>query len=241
MRHIDYSFAGPAQNLAYDELLLDHAETSSGGECLRFWESAMPFVVLGVGQAWREEVRADECRADGVPILRRCSAGGCVLQGSGCLNYSLVLDQTARPGTASIRGSYAAILGALARAFQARGQVMTCAGTSDLAIDEHKCSGNAQRRRKRFILHHGTILYNTDLSLFTKYLREPTDRPEYRGSRAHREFVVNLPITAAVIRDAVLEAFNLRSPATTPDVDEISAVEHLVATKYALDSWNLRR
>ncbi|MEK7794693.1 MAG: lipoate--protein ligase family protein, partial [Candidatus Hydrogenedentota bacterium] len=218
----------------------DRAERG-GGECLRFWESPVTFVVLGVGQAWRDEVRADECHADGVPIHRRCSAGGCVLQGPGCLNYSLVLDQTARPEVASIRDSYGWILGALARAFQARGQAMACAGTSDLAVDGRKCSGNAQRRRKRFVLHHGTILYNADLALFAKYLREPTDRPEYRGQRAHDQFVANLPITAAAVRDAVLEAFNLRSAAATPDADEISFVEHLVSTKYALDSWNFRR
>lgn len=241
MRHIDHSFAGPAQNLAYDESLLDRAERRVGGECLRFWESAMPFVVLGTGQAWRGEVRVDECRADGVPILRRCSAGGCVLQGSGCLNYSLVLDQTARPEIASIRDSYGWILGALTHAFQARGHALTCAGTSDLTIDGRKCSGNAQRRRKRCILHHGTLLYNADLSLFAKYLREPTDRPQYRGQRAHDQFVANLPLTASAVRDVVLEAFNLRSAATTPNADEVHGVEHLVSTKYALDSWNFRR
>ena len=93
MRLLDCSFQEPAMNLALDEVLLNDAEEGHSPEVLRFWESPVPFVVLGLTQRLSEEVHEDACARDGIPILRRASGGGCVLQGKGCLNYALVLDQ----------------------------------------------------------------------------------------------------------------------------------------------------
>ena len=68
-------------------------------------------------------------------------------------------------------------------------------GISDLTIDNIKFSGNAQRRLKHAILFHGTILYNFNLSLITKYLKEPPIQPKYRRHRHHNEFVRNIDCT----------------------------------------------
>ena len=76
MRVIDVSFREPERNLALDQVLLDNAEERAGCEVLRFWESPIPFVVLGVSQKLEQEVDEEACCRDKVPILRRCSAGG---------------------------------------------------------------------------------------------------------------------------------------------------------------------
>src|SRR6185503_18456412 len=91
MNYLDFTLPTPAENLACDEALLDRAESAGGPAFLRFWESPQPFVVLGYANKVAEEVNVEACRPLGVPILRRCSGGGTVLQGPGCLNYSLVL------------------------------------------------------------------------------------------------------------------------------------------------------
>src|SRR5688572_6131078 len=91
MRWLDLTFPTPAENLACDEALLDLCEAGFADEVLRFWESPTHFVVVGYGNKVDSEVEVAACRADGIPILRRCTGGGTVLQGPGCLNYSLVL------------------------------------------------------------------------------------------------------------------------------------------------------
>ena len=136
--------------------------------------SPVHFVVLGLSQAVDDHVIREACNRDGVPILRRCSAGGCVLQGPGCLNYSLIL-RTDRPGCETIHASYRTILGSLADALVRLGHRVEPAGISDLAVDGRKVSGSVQRRRRRFFLHHGTLLINFDLSLFSRYLCEPAE------------------------------------------------------------------
>ena len=58
---------------------------------LRFWEPNKPFVVVGYANQAAREVDLEACRKLGIPVFRRCTGGGTVLQGPGCLNYSLDL------------------------------------------------------------------------------------------------------------------------------------------------------
>ncbi|MBM3289440.1 MAG: lipoate--protein ligase family protein [Candidatus Hydrogenedentes bacterium] len=241
MRVLDVSFAKPAENLAYDELLLDDAEDGHGADTLRIWESPVPFVVLGVSQVLREHVRVDPCERDGVRILRRTSAGGCVVQGPGCLNFALVLSHASFPDIATIRGSYCLVLKRLAAALRERGVNASHKGVSDLAAGGRKVSGNAQRRRRRFILHHGTLLYAMDSALMERYLVEPVDRPQYRGDRPHTRFVKCLPLDAAAIREVLFRAFGGGGAVESPRKDELKAVRQLAREKFAAAAWTTRR
>ena len=88
----DISFPTPQENITFDDVLLNLAEKHEAGEYLRFWESPSVFVVLGrIGRA-EIDVNATNTKTDGIPVLRRSSGGGTVVQGPGCLNYSLILS-----------------------------------------------------------------------------------------------------------------------------------------------------
>lgn len=102
MRFLNLSFSTPAANLACDEALLDWREEERGGEILRFWESPEPFVVVGYANKIGTEVNASACEAKNIPVYRRCSGGGTVLQGPGCLNYALILRIEAHPALTTI-------------------------------------------------------------------------------------------------------------------------------------------
>ena len=94
MEFLDLSFPNPAENLACDEALLDWREKDGGMGILRFWESHDTFVVVGYANKIQAEVNVARCEAEKIPIFRRCSGGGTVLQGAGCLNYALILEIT---------------------------------------------------------------------------------------------------------------------------------------------------
>lgn len=241
MRLIHHSFALPADNLAYDEVLLSRCEEEEAEECLRLWESPSYFVVLGVSQRLAEHVQEDNCLDDGVAILRRCSAGGCVLQGPGCLNFSLVLRQDRDPELKTIRRSYCHILGRVREALEPLGIHAVHEGISDLAVDGIKLSGNAQKRRKHCLLHHGTLLYGMDMAKIGRYLQEPADRPEYRGSRRHDSFVGNVDADPDRLRNALAAAFDAHSAPTSPDSTELASVQCLSDEKYNDPTWIRRR
>jgi lipoate---protein ligase len=255
MKYLDLTLPSPAENLAGDEALLDLAEAGEGGEVLRFWESPDYFVVVGYANKVATEVNEEECKARGVPILRRCSGGGTVLQGPGCLNYALILQI----GDGGTLGSIAAANGfimerngkALAsQLFQAQGSELGAApkpeirnpklkievcGHTDLAINGRKFSGNSQRRHRRFLLFHGTFLLNFNLARIEALLWMPSKQPDYRRKRDHGEFLVNLHLPADQVKLALRQSWHAHEPLKMPPLEMLSA---LVRDRYANPRWN---
>ncbi len=210
MRYRDISFPTPQENIAFDDVLFRMAEKQEAGEYLRFWESSRHFIVLG--RIGREDldVNSTAAQKDNIPVLRRSSGGGTVLQGPGCLNYSLVLSKQKRPELNDLRQSYTWISLRVVDALRQAGVEAYFRPTSDLATGagEKKFSGNAQRRGKHYILHHGTILYNFDLSLISRYLKMPLDIPAYRKGRPHTDFVTNIPIDPSDFKGHLARGFD---------------------------------
>jgi len=236
MLYLDQTWPTPAENLAADEALLDDAEADHRGETLRFWQAPTHFVVLGHSNRVETEVDAAACATLGIPILRRCSGGGAVLQGPGSLSYTLILriDQHPQLDTVSrtnhfIMSKHAAILTDLL------GRDTRIQGTTDLAIDGRKISGNAQRRRRRFLLFHGTLLLSPEWALMEKVLPQPSRMPDYRAKRRHTDFLGYISAPTESLKRAWRQAWRAQpAPHTIPH----SAVRDLVATKYNLPSWN---
>lgn len=241
LRVVEYTASDPADNLALEEVILDSVETGQAPSTLRFWESRTPFVVLGVSQVLAVEADEVACHAAGVPILRRCSAGGAVLQGPGSLNFALSLRYDDYPETRTLHGSYDYILNRIAAALSARGVPARMEGVSDLAIHGRKVSGNAQKRRKHAFLHHGTLLYAVNQDLMARCLREPSQRPDYRGERRHDEFVMQLPLTRDELVAAVCEAFGTSCPKDTLAPIEMVTGAALADSKYRDAAWTRRR
>ncbi|MEQ2008370.1 MAG: lipoate--protein ligase family protein [Limisphaerales bacterium] len=232
---LDLTLPTPAENLACDEALLDDCE-ARGGSALRFWESTTPFVVVGYANAVASEVNLPACDAAQVPVLRRCSGGGTVVQGPGCLNYALVLEIADNPALATVSGANQFILRRNAAALSSLlDELVELCGDTDLVWRGRKFSGNAQRRRKTHLLFHGTVLFGFDTALVEKFLPLPTRQPAYREARAHQEFIGNLPLASAAVKHAFAEAWSANEElAAWPE----ERTRRLVRERYALAEWN---
>lgn len=205
----DISFNTPEENILYDDVLLRLAEEGKTDEVLRFWESEETFIVLGRISRLEEDVKIEAALRDGIPILRRSSGGGTVLQGRGCLNYSLILSKERSPALEDLRKSYQMILDKVIAALSMTGVEAVFQPLCDVALrgQERKISGNAQKRGRKFILHHGTILCRFDLETIEKYLTIPKSVPSYRRGRPHAEFVANTFLAPAAVKNALAEVF----------------------------------
>jgi lipoate-protein ligase A len=238
MHLLDLTLPDLNANLALDEALLLEAEGGAGGEVLRLWAWPRYAVVLGAGGVIADDLDEAACAADGVPLARRASGGGTVLLGPGCLHYSLVLSTDRAPELQQITPSYRYVARVMAAALAGIQPGVELAGSSDLVAGGRKFSGNAQQRKRRFILHHGTLLHGFDLAKIGRYLRLPPRRPDYRADRPHADFLMNLPDRPAELRAALTRAW--AAAAARPDWPA-DAVETLVREKYARDDWTRRR
>ena len=208
----DITLPVPVENILFDDVLLELAEKMATGESLRFWESSSVFIVLGRTGKVKEDVFVERARQDNVMILQRSSGGGTVVQGPGCLNFTVILSKDSDASVRDIRKSYRFILDKVITALKNKGVDCIFMPTSDLALakGEKKFSGNAQRRGKEFIMHHGTILYRFNLEWIGKYLKFPHEVPEYRRGRDHLDFVANIPLAKDEIKRALQSAFSAR-------------------------------
>jgi lipoate-protein ligase A len=109
---------------------------------------------------------------------------------------------------------------------------------SDLAVGGRKFSGNAQSRKKKYFLHHGTVLYGIDIDKVSRYIKHPPKEPGYRTSRPHKDFLTNIHISEKDIKEVIRRALapgghNWKIPG-----EYIKELAEIVADKYSQNSWN---
>ncbi len=244
MKFFDSTFPTPAENLACDEALLDWREQNGGEEILRFWESPETFVVVGYANKIVAEVDVAHCEAGKIPIFRRCSGGGTVLQGIGCLNYALILRIAGNASLAGISGANKYIMERNREAIKSilgESWSVKVQGHTDLAAQQtpstvfKKFSGNSQRRHKNYLLFHGTFLLNFNLAFVSEFLKFPSRQPDYRESRNHTDFLMNLNLSAAAVKTAMKKIWNADQPLQSPPLEKAST---LAREKYATPEWN---
>lgn len=239
MNLLDMTLPTPAENLALDEALLEAAENGAGGQTLRFWESDRVFAVLGYSRKASEDLDLEACRRDGIPVLRRASGGGTVLQGPGCLNFALVLKLDAAPELRTIQGTNAWVLSRIASALRTEVPGAAHRGVSDLAVDGKKFSGTAQRRKRTYALFHGTLLHALDLGAIEKYIAHPPDRdqPDYRDDRKHGDFLTALSVPPTRLKELIRSKWAVAGPL---EAIPLQIASELVRSRYSLADWNLK-
>jgi lipoate-protein ligase A len=203
---------------------------------LRFWEPRQYFVVLGYANRVELEVNLAACREGNIGVYRRCSGGGTVLQGPGCLNYSLILDIGGHAALGTIASANRHIMERQRQALaDVLGRRVSVEGITDLTLGGQKFCGNAQRRKRRALLFHGVFLLRFDISMMPKFLPMPTRKPDYRRDRPHDQFLTNLDAPASLIKSVLREAWSAGGLCQTPP-----AINAALAQKYAGEEWSMK-
>jgi lipoate-protein ligase A len=237
MTYFEITLPTAAENVALDEALVAMAEEGSGGSALRVWELDHRAVVLGASGRVAEDVKRDACEADGIPIARRSSGGGTVLIGPGALNFTVVLPVGSDPRLGGVDTAQIHVLERAAEALRAAGPDVRVMGSGDLTLDGRKFSGSAQRRLKRWVMVHATVLYGLDLADVSRYLHPPKRQPSYREGRAHDDFLTLVPLSRPEIVAALRMAWPGESGESPPPI-ELAA--RLVVEKFGRDDWTNR-
>ena len=144
----------PLYNQAFEEYVY---ETFRDDDIFQLWQNS-PAVVVGSYQNICREVHVEALRQRGIPVVRRISGGGTVYHDLGNVNYTYIVRAN---GTVD----YDAVLSPVIAALNAIGVPARKSRTCDIAIGDLKISGSAQRMTKGRLLHHGTLLFSSDLGV----------------------------------------------------------------------------
>ncbi|MEM7453512.1 MAG: biotin/lipoate A/B protein ligase family protein [Planctomycetota bacterium] len=243
MKLLDVKLSCNLQNIALDEAVLERAER---GECtdelMRFWEPMKPIVVIGRSSPIEMEVDLDFCRQNDIAVVRRASGGQSVVNGPGCLIYSVLISYEKRPELRMLDNAHEFVMGRMRSAIDSLGVEVQMEGTCDLTLahldgSRRKVSGNALRCRQNWMLYHGTMLCDADLELISNCLGRPKRMPDYRKERTHSDFLAQLPVNIGDLQNAITSTWQIKQ--STTDWPE-KLTDELVRHKYQNDEWNYK-
>ncbi|MBN1884076.1 MAG: lipoate--protein ligase family protein, partial [Candidatus Krumholzibacteriota bacterium] len=240
-----------AENMARDEYLLSRAESGGGAPALRLYSFSPPALTVGFHQDPFRVLDIDAVRADGVDVVRRITGGRALLH-AGELTYCVTapLDDPALGG--GLQETFLGISGAIVDALRLlgveaelasgrsygreRGTASPClvsASRHEIAVRGRKIVGSAQRRTRRALLQHGSILLDGDSTRIGRYLGGSWSNLEDQVTSISEE--TGAPADAARLRQELVAAFGARfgvdwRPLVLGE-REIEEIAHLAAAK----------
>ena len=221
-------------NLASEEYLLKQTD----GYYFYLWINA-PAVIVGVNQNTLQEVNLSYCNDNNIKVVRRLTGGGAVYHDNGNLCYTIIAPY--EKGENHYQKFTAPVIDYL----KTLGITANLSGRNDIEIDGKKISGNAQTVYKDRIMHHGTILFNADLTVLSKALNPSKLKVESKGIKSVRSRVANISEYLKTPMDinefkkglsnSILKSFS-EYKLTETDLAKINALRE---EKYSTYEWNI--
>lgn len=223
----------PFYNLALEEYCLNNFDDR---EILILWQN-MPTVVIGRNQNTIEEINLDFVQEKDIKVVRRLSGGGAVYHDLGNLNFTFIVNDHSGLN----RYDFARFTRPVISALEKMGVRAEDNGRNDITIEGKKFSGNAQYRRGHKLLHHGTLLFNSDLEEMVRVLNVDPEKIISKGVKSVRSRVTNIAehltepvdinifkniLTQTIFGDQIHEQYMLNQ-------DETNAVKRLKEEKYS--------
>jgi len=238
MKYIRNDSNDPCYNLALEEYVLHNFKDD---DYILLWQNA-PAVVIGKHQNAAEEVDLRRAAELGAKVVRRNTGGGAVYHDMGNLNFSFITDWSPERDV-----SYDVFLEPVIRALMLFGVDTARRGRNDLVVGDRKISGNAQCIHGGRLLHHGTLLIDSDLSVLPQVLLAAGDKIISKGIKSVRSRVANIneftrdTVTPAALKEALVGYFFNNGPIgeMVLDVIQTAEIERLAGDKYGAWEWNI--
>ena len=182
--YLDLPGTDASRNLAVEQYLF---ETLPGDRsCLMLWQNRRA-VILGKYQNAHTELNGAYILEHEVQVVRRLSGGGAVYHDLGNLNFTFITD-----AESSGRVDLGLFCRPVADVLRSLGVPAELNGRNDICVEGKKCSGNAQYVRHGRVMHHGTLLFDSDLDAVSQALRVDADKLRSKGVASVRSRVTNL-------------------------------------------------
>jgi len=245
MQIIHSTSNSPTFNLAAEEILFNERRDD-----LLFLYVNKPSVIIGSNQAIRNEVDMEFCALNEIRIVRRMSGGGAVFHDLGNLNFCFISNKT--EGKSALNDEF---LQPIVRVLTNLGIPVGIGKRKDLWLQsEYKITGTASHVAKNRELHHGTLLYDTNLEVLENALSSKAHEEQVKAIASVRSRVKNLRIWFAEQGQFTLEAAeffeflirkiqeNYQQESVENLSDElISQINLLAETKYCSEEWTFKK
>jgi lipoate-protein ligase A len=201
-KYIESGSLDPRYNLALEQYVFDSLDKKNSYFML--WQNHNS-VIVGKNQNTTAEINQEFIDAHNISVIRRLSGGGAVYHDMGNLNYSIISDSDGI--------DFDKFCIPVQKALLSLGIPVKITGRNDMAINGLKISGSAQYIKKGRALHHGTLLYDTNLKMLNSALNVTENKSVSHGIKSVKSRVTNIkPYMKTVMsinefKDAVKDYF----------------------------------
>lgn len=194
-------------------------EKNLGDDVFLMWRTT-PTLMIGKFQNTLEEIDAKYAREHGIKVVRRLSGGGTIYTDMGGWQFSYITK------TCGIEIEFERFISPIVEILRSLGLDAALTGRNDITVGGKKVSGNTQFKLNDVTVHHGSLLFSTDLG---ELVRSSTPNPYKITSKAIssvRERVTNIsehlisPMTPEEFRDMTVAKLTTSSYEITPEDDE---------------------
>lgn len=237
MIHIPNREYEAAMNLAMEEYILTSGMYRE--EVLFFYVND-PSIIIGRHQNTSEEINAAFVSENRIQVVRRLSGGGAVYHDRGNLNYSLIL-----PG-ASASVDFSILLTPIVGCLRELGLNAEPSGRNDITFEGRKFSGNAYYHNNAGSVIHGTLLFDSDLTVLAKALKPKPEKYLSKGVKSVRSRVCCikelLPEIGSVeeLESAIVDHFSRTNKLREEHFsqEDLERIQTIADQRYRNDSWN---
>ena len=195
LRCIQRSETDPYYNLAAEEYLLKTATVNT----FMTWRNE-PSVIIGKHQNTSREINHTFVDSLHLPVIRRITGGGTVYHDLGNINYSFIYTDR-KENLVDFRFFTKPVILFL----KELGLDASFEGKNNITIEGLKVSGNSAHIHRNKVLHHGTLLFNTDLDKLEKAIAGREEHYNDKSVRSVRAAVTN--ISGLLKDETTLEGF----------------------------------
>ena len=227
----------PYFNLALEEYILKEFNQ----ECFMLWQNS-PSIIVGKNQNSLSEINVDYVREHNIPVVRRLSGGGSVFHDLGNLNFTFIINDLENSFIDFKKFTLPII-----EVLQKLSVNAELSGRNDMTIAGKKFSGNAQYKFKDRLLHHGTLLFTSNITELTSALRVDPSKFEGKGIKSVESRVTNIsqhlkqPITINEFRSMIFQHIQDSHKDFIPyelSARDIEAINKMVRERYSTWEWN---
>ena len=228
------SIHNPFFNLASEEYLLKHSQDFY----IYLWVNS-PAVIVGNNQNTLLEVNLTEAEKRDIKVVRRLTGGGAVYHDLNNVCYTIISPYNKE------ENNYVKYTKPIIEYLNSLGVKAEFSGRNDICVDGKKISGNAEVVYKDRIMHHGTILFDTDLDVLSCVLNQNKIKIQSKGIKSIRARVVNVKsllsndISCEQFLNGLYNFFNKSYSSYEFSKNDVAQIENLAKTKYQTYEWNI--
>lgn len=241
LEYINLYSTAPDFNLAFEQHVFDSFPRDRSYFML--WQNNRA-VIVGKYQNAYAEVNRDYLSENNIALVRRLSGGGAVYHDMGNLNFTFITDAD-KSGNINMAVFCSSVVRALAKC----GVMAEINGRNDITVCGKKFSGNSQYIKQGRVMHHGTILFDSDLTVLSAVLNPDVEKMRAKGIKSVKSRVTNLkpllpPGTGledfrSILLGSVLEETSGTEHIVTPQ--DVEAAKKISSEKYSTWQWNWGR